>query len=93
MRHGFRGAAEIAESIDNFFAYAALTDVTESRQFDLLFDATLDDERVRAFLLEANLAAARGMARKFDEAIRRGFWTTRRNSTSSILASLREAAE
>jgi cobaltochelatase CobN len=93
MRHGFRGAAEIAESVDNFFAYAALTDVTESRQFDLLFDATLGDERVRTFLLDANLAAARGMADKFDQAIRRGFWTTRRNSTSAILSALREAAE
>ena len=93
MRHGFRGAAEIAESIDNFFAYAALTDVTENRQFDLLFDATLGDEKVREFLVEANFAAARGMADKFDEAIRRGFWTTRRNSTSAILAAMRMAAE
>jgi cobaltochelatase CobN len=93
MRHGYRGAAEIAESVDNFFAYAALTDVTESRQFDLLFDATLGDERVREFLVDANLAAARGMAEKFDEAIRRGLWTTRRNSTSAILASMQAAAE
>jgi cobaltochelatase CobN len=93
MRHGYRGAAEIAESVDNFFAYAALTDVTESRQFDLLFDATLGDEQVREFLAAANLAAARGMAEKFDEAIRRGLWTTRRNSTSSILAAMQAAAE
>ena len=93
MRHGFRGAAEIAETVDNFFGYAALTDVTESRQFDMLFDATLGDEQVRAFLLEANLAAARGMADKFDESIRRGFWTTPRNSTSAILAAMRGAAE
>ena len=93
MRHGYRGAAEIAESVDNFFAYAALADVTESRQFDLLFDATLGDERVRDFLTTANLAAARGMAEKFDEAIRRGLWETRRNSTSSILAAMQAAAE
>ncbi|MDB5394717.1 MAG: Cobaltochelatase subunit CobN [Rhodospirillales bacterium] len=93
MRHGYRGAAEIAESVDNFFAYAALTDVTESRQFDLLFDATLGDERVREFLTQANLAAARGMAEKFGEAIRLGLWTTRRNSTSTILASMQAAAE
>ncbi len=93
MRHGYRGAAEIAESVDNFFAYAALTDVTENRQFDLLFDATLGDETVRAFLVDANFAAARGMADKFDEAIRRGFWTTRRNSVSPILAGLKDAAE
>jgi cobaltochelatase CobN len=93
MRHGFRGAAEIAESVDNFFAYAALTDATESRQFDLLFDATLGDEQVRAFLIDANFAAARGMADKFDEAIRRGFWTGRRNSSAAILATMRNAAE
>jgi cobaltochelatase CobN len=89
MRHGFRGAAEIAESVDNFFAYAALTDVTEDRQFDLLFDATLGDDAVRKFLTDANLAAARGMADKFDQAIRRGFWRSRRNSTTAILAGLR----
>jgi cobaltochelatase CobN len=93
MRHGFRGAAEIAESVDNFFAYAALTDVTEDGQFDLLFDATLGDEKVRDFLLDANFAAARGMADKFDEAIRRGLWTTRRNSTPTILAAMRIAAK
>jgi cobaltochelatase CobN len=93
MRHGFRGAAEIAESVDNFFAYAALTDVTDNRQFDLLFDATLGDEQIRAFLVDANYAAARGMADKFDEAIRRGFWTTRRNSATTILAAMRMAAE
>jgi cobaltochelatase CobN len=88
MRHGFRGAAEIAESVDNFFAYAALTDVTEDRQFDLLFDATLGDDAVRKFLTDANPAAARGMADKFDQAIRRGFWTSRRNSTAAILEEL-----
>jgi cobaltochelatase CobN len=93
MRHGYRGAAEIAESVDNFFAYAALTDVTANRQFDLLFDATLGDESVRAFLADANFAAARGMADKFDEAIRRGLWTTRRNSVAPILAGLKDAAE
>jgi cobaltochelatase CobN len=89
MRHGYRGAAEIAETIDNFFAYAALTDVTEDRQFDLLFDATLGDETVRGFLTGANPAAADAIARRFDEAIRRGFWSTRRNSTAEILAELR----
>ncbi|HEY3622034.1 MAG TPA: cobaltochelatase subunit CobN, partial [Roseiarcus sp.] len=43
MRHGHRGAAEIAQSLDNLFCFAALTDVVESAQFDLMFDATLGD--------------------------------------------------
>jgi cobaltochelatase CobN len=89
MRHGFRGAAEIAETVDNFFAYAALTDVTNGHQFDLLFDATLGDETVRNFLTEANPAAAVAIAERFDEAIRRGLWTTRRNSAGSITARMR----
>jgi cobaltochelatase CobN len=88
MRHGFRGAAEIAETVDNFFAHAALTNVTDDRQFDLLFDATIGDETVRNFLTDANPAAARAIAARFDEAIRRGLWTTRRNSASSIMVNL-----
>ena len=85
MRHGHRGAAEIAETLDNLFAYAALTDAAPSRHFDLLFDATCGDERVRAFLVAANPQAARGMAERFEEARRRGFWISRRNSSAEIL--------
>ena len=51
MRHGHRGAAEIAQSLDNLYCFAALTDAVESAQFDLMFDATLGDDSVRAFLL------------------------------------------
>ena len=88
MRHGHRGAMEIAQGLDNLFAYAALTDAVESRQFDMMFDATLGDDAVRAFLVAANPQAARGMAEKFDEAARRGFWASRRNSSAQILAAL-----
>jgi cobaltochelatase CobN len=88
-RHGFRGAAEIAETLDNVFACAALADVVGNQQFDLLFDATLGDEAVRKFVMNANPAAARGMADRFEDAIRRGLWTTRRNSTFTILARMR----
>ena len=41
MRHGHRGGAEIAQSLDNLYCFAALTDAVESPQFDLIFDATL----------------------------------------------------
>jgi cobaltochelatase CobN len=93
MRHGHRGAAEIAQSLDNLFCFAALTDAVSSAQFDLIFDATLGDERVRAFLVDVNPRAARHMASVFEEAKQRGFWSSRRNSAASILASVgREAA-
>jgi cobaltochelatase CobN len=91
MRHGHRGAAEIAETLDNLFAYAALTDAAPSRYFDLLFEATCGDERVRAFLVAANPHAAQAMAERFEEARRRGFWNSRRNSSGDILERMRRA--
>ncbi|MGC1579185.1 MAG: cobaltochelatase subunit CobN [Beijerinckiaceae bacterium] len=91
MRHGYRGAAEIAGTVDNLFAFAALTEAVTSRQFDLLYDATCGDERVRDFLLQANPEAARAIASRFVEAARRGFWVSRRNSSARDLAEMMEA--
>ncbi len=88
MRHGYRGAAEIAQTVDNVFAYAALTDVVDDRQFDLLFDATLGDDTVRSFLTGANPDAANAIAAQFAAAIRRGLWTTRRNTPAAVLSAM-----
>ena len=94
MRHGFRGATEIAETIRNLYAYAALTNETESRDFEALYSATLADDRVRDFLISANPEAAAAIATLFRAAEQRGFWTSRRNSTAAVLdALLAEAAE
>ena len=91
MRHGHRGAAEIAETVGNLLAFAATTEAVASRAFDLLFDATLGDERVRDFLVETNPRAAAATARTFDEALRRGLWVTRRNSVAGRIAETLEA--
>jgi cobaltochelatase CobN len=88
MRHGFRGAAEIAQAADSLFAYAVLADVVDSHQFDLLFDATLGDPEVLSFLRTANPAATRGMARKLLAATHRGLWLSRRNSAHQTLVEL-----
>ncbi|SDR62311.1 cobaltochelatase CobN subunit [Rhizobiales bacterium GAS113] len=90
MRHGFRGAAEIAETVDNLFAFAATTQAVSSRHFDLVYDATCGDERVRDFLQQANPQAARAIAARFAEAARRGFWVSRRNSSAARLAEMLE---
>ncbi|HUB62965.1 MAG TPA: cobaltochelatase subunit CobN, partial [Methylocella sp.] len=91
MRHGHRGAAEIAGTIDHLYALAVLSDAVESRHFELLFEATLGTPQVRDFLVRANPWAARAIVRCFEEALARGFWQSRRNSTLACLASLREA--
>jgi cobaltochelatase CobN len=91
MRHGHRGAAEIAETLDHLFAAAVLTDLVESRHFELMFEATCASPEVRIFLIEANPEAAQAIADRFDQAIARNFWRPRRNSFAEILAGMREA--
>lgn len=91
MRHGHRGAAEIAETVDNLYAMAVLSDAVTSRQFDLVFAATCADPSVRAFLLDANPDATRAIAERFRDAARRGLWTSRRNLDAATLADMLDA--
>ncbi len=86
MRHGFRGAAEIATTVDNAFAYAATAGTITSSHFDRLYQAYLGDPAVAEFLAEANPAARDAMRARFLEAMKRGLWTSRLNSTNAELA-------
>jgi cobaltochelatase CobN len=86
MRHGFRGAAEIAATLDQMAQFAHLTGAVESHHFDLYYDATLDDDEVRRFLEQANPEAAEVMRRRFQQMIDAGYWITRRNSVIERIA-------
>ena len=88
QRHGFRGAAEIAATLENMAAFAQLADVVPGHLFDLYFDATLGDADVTAFLADANPAALAAMRDRFAALHAAGLWKSRRNS---ILASLQAA--
>ncbi|WP_349360252.1 cobaltochelatase subunit CobN [Stappia sp.] len=85
MRHGYKGAFEIAATVDYLFAFAATTNAVGDHHFDQLYDAYLDDPRVRDFLAEANPKALEEIAARFREAVERGLWTPRRNSTRAAL--------
>jgi cobaltochelatase CobN len=92
MRHGYRGAAELAETVDRLVAFAATTDAVASELFDLLHAAYVADADVRAFLLRENPQAATAIADRLDAARRRGFWHPRRNDVDAGLAALRAEA-
>jgi cobaltochelatase CobN len=89
MRHGPRGAAELAETVDRLIDFAETTDAVPSALLDLVHDAYLADPRVRDFLVRENPAAAAAMAERFLAAQRRGLWHPRRNDISADLAILR----
>ena len=93
MRHGYKGAFEMAATVDYLFAFAASTNAVQSHHFDQLYDAYLADEAVKGFIAEHNGPALREMADRFREAIDRGLWAPRRNSTYDDLISLSGGAE
>jgi cobaltochelatase CobN len=86
MRHGFRGGAEIAATLDQMAALAHLTGAVKPRHFDLYFEATLARDDVRAFLTDANPAALAEMRRRFDALRAQGLWSPRSNSAVALLA-------
>jgi cobaltochelatase CobN len=88
MRHGFRGAAEIASTLDQMATFAHLAGAVESHHFDLYYDATLGDDAVRRFIEQANPEAADMMRRRFQQMLDTGYWTTRSNSAIEAIAIL-----
>ena len=79
-RHGYKGAFEIAATVDYLFAFAATTRAVKDHHFDQLYEAYVEDEDTRTFMAEQNPAALREMANRFAEAIRRELWHPRSNS-------------
>jgi cobaltochelatase CobN len=89
MRHGYKGAFEIAATVDYLFAFAATARVVEDHHFDALYEAYLEDDQVRGFVAAANPAALCEIAERFQEAIERGLWRPASNSVHEHLATLR----
>ncbi len=88
MRHGPRGAAELAETVDRLVDFAQTTGAVPSALLDLVHDAYLGDPRVRDFLLRENPAAARAIAERLEAARRLGLWHPRRNDIGASLSSI-----
>ena len=85
MRHGFRGAAEIAATLDHMAAFAQLAGAVEAHLFDLYWEATLGEAPVAAFLKEANPGAYDAMRAQFAALEAAGLWQSRSNSVRAGL--------
>ena len=90
MRHGYKGAFEIAASVDYLFAFAATTDGVKDHHFDAVHAAFIEDEAVRAFMADVNPTALRETAARLHEALDRGLWRPRSNSAAMLLAQLKD---
>jgi len=88
MRHGYKGAFEIAATVDYMFAFAATTGAVRDHHFDLAYEAFIADDEVREFMAEHNAPGLQEMAQAFEEAIERGLWTPKSNSAHHRLSAI-----
>ena len=88
MRHGYKGAFEMAATVDYMVSFAATAHCVKDHHFDAVFQAYLEDEQVLAFLRDNNPAALKDMVARLLDAQDRQLWKPRLNSTRAILESL-----
>jgi cobaltochelatase CobN len=74
MRHGYKGAFEMAATVDYLFAYDATAKCVEDHMYHGIAEAYLFDPTVQAFVQDKNPWALRDMAERLLEARQRGFW-------------------
>ncbi|EYC51541.1 cobalamin biosynthesis protein CobN [Hylemonella gracilis str. Niagara R] len=73
-RHGYKGAFEMAATVDYLFAFDATTGVVGDHQYALVAEAYLHNETNRAFLQQHNPGALRSIGERLLEAMQRGLW-------------------
>ncbi|MGH3245373.1 MAG: cobaltochelatase subunit CobN, partial [Trebonia sp.] len=87
-RHGYKGAFELAATVDYLFGYDATAGVVEDWMYERLTQAYVLDESMREFFARSNPWALHGIAERLLEAADRKLWDTPDPQT---LAALRQA--
>jgi cobaltochelatase CobN len=88
MRHGYKGAFEMAATVDYLFAFAATARAVKDHHFDAVYEAYIGDDEVRRFLEAHNPNALREMSERLIEAQDRGLWRPRSNSARPWLSEI-----
>ncbi|MEL7397887.1 MAG: cobaltochelatase subunit CobN, partial [Pseudomonadota bacterium] len=87
-RHGYKGAFEIAATVDYLFAFAATTGAVRDHHFDMVEAAFLEDDETRQFIEDHNQPALHEIAERLQEAIDRELWVPRSNSARARIEAL-----
>ncbi|MGV9600200.1 cobaltochelatase subunit CobN [Streptosporangium sandarakinum] len=73
-RHGYKGAFELAATVDYLFGYDATTGVMADWMYDRLAETYVLDPENQAFMARSNPWALHGIAERLLEAAERGMW-------------------
>jgi cobaltochelatase CobN len=87
QRHGYKGAFEMAATVDYLFGYDATAHVVEDWMYERVTDAYVADPDVRKFFERSNPWALRSISERLLEANERDLW----NASAEALATLRAA--
>jgi cobaltochelatase CobN len=80
-RHGYKGAFEMAATVDYLFGYDATAGVMADWMYEQLTQSYVLDTENRKFMAESNPWALHGMAERLLEAAGRGMWAQPEAST------------
>jgi cobaltochelatase CobN len=86
-RHGYKGAFELAATVDYMFGYDATAQVIEDWMYEDVTEEYILNEDMQQFFRQSNPWAMRGIIERLLEAIERGMWE---NPPPEILDKLRE---
>ncbi|GAA4553508.1 cobaltochelatase subunit CobN [Pseudonocardia xishanensis] len=84
-RHGYKGAFEMAATVDYLFGWDATTGVVADWQYETLTETYVLDPDNRKFLSESNPWALHGMAERLLEAVERKLWEAPEQATLDAL--------
>jgi cobaltochelatase CobN len=84
-RHGYKGAFELAATVDYLFGYDATAGVVDDWMYEQLAASYVFDPATSAFLRESNPWALRGIAERLLEAAGRGLWAKPSDDTLEAL--------
>ncbi|MFB9908600.1 cobaltochelatase subunit CobN [Allokutzneria oryzae] len=92
-KHGYKGAFELAATVDYLFGYDATTGVVADWMYEKLTETYVLDEENRKFLTESNPWALHGIAERLLEAANRGMWQHPEPQTLEALQEIYLSAE
>jgi cobaltochelatase CobN len=73
-RHGYKGAFELAATVDYLFGYGATAQVVDDWMYERVTQTYVQDPDMQRFFASKNPWALRGIAERLLEAIERGMW-------------------
>jgi cobaltochelatase CobN len=90
-QHGYKGAFELAATVDYLFGYDATTEVVEDWMYERVTEAYVADPSTRELFETSNPWALRAIAERLLEAADRGMWDASENARKTLTEAVLEA--